>query len=374
MAYIRKHRGKYQVQIRRKGFSSISKSFVLLSDAKEWATLQERKADRGELGPDRKELENITLADLVTRYRNEVVPSKQGAEIETIVLDAFLRHRICKKRLSDLTTSDFATYRDERLKVISPQTLKRQLAPISNMFEVARIDWKLPLPQNPLAELSLKAKENKRDRRLREGELDRLLKAGGKTRNPFILPVIRFALETAMRRGEILSLRVRDVDIERCTATIRESKNGYSRTNHKGHVDEPLPSRDIREVRKPEHVWRGSLEVAVYAVERTRGSLVRYGGFDGLAANDALKTHYPHEPCDGAAGNLKALPLQLSPDFPHAIDLEVLVEHPAYLNLHGHVATGAGRQAVHVRALGNDLIIRRRGNRQQSADRLDPEP
>src|SRR5690606_16365351 len=67
--------------------------------------------------------------------------------------------------------------------------------------------------------------------------------------------------------------------------------------NHKGHVDEPLPSRDIREVRKPEHVWRGSLEVAVYAVERTRGSLVRYGGFDGLAANDALKTHYPHEPC-----------------------------------------------------------------------------
>ena len=230
MAYIRKHRGKYQVQIRRKGFSPRSKSFVLLSDAKEWATLQERKADRGELGPDRKELENITLADLVTRYRNEVVPSKQGAEIETIVLDAFLRHRICKKRLSDLTTSDFATYRDERLKVISPQTLKRQLAPISNMFEVARIDWKLPLPQNPLAELSLKAKENKRDRRLREGELDRLLKAGGKTRNPFILPVIRFALETAMRRGEILSLRVRDVDIERCTATIRESKNGYSRT------------------------------------------------------------------------------------------------------------------------------------------------
>ena len=33
-----------------------------------------------------------------------------------------------------------------------------------------------------------------------------------------------------MRRGEILALRVRDVDIERCTATIRESKNGYSRT------------------------------------------------------------------------------------------------------------------------------------------------
>ena len=87
MASILKHRDKYQVRIRRTGMPTIAKSFHKLSDAKEWATLQERKADRGELGPDRKELENITLADLVVRYRNEVVPSKQGAEIETIVLD-----------------------------------------------------------------------------------------------------------------------------------------------------------------------------------------------------------------------------------------------------------------------------------------------
>lgn len=230
MAYIRKHRGKYQVQIRRKGFAPITKSFHLLADAKEWARHVERQADRGELGPDRKELERITLADLIKRYLKEVIPTKKGAEIETIILDAFLRHRICKKRLSELSTADFASYRDERLKTITAKTLKRQLSPLSNMFEVARIDWKLPLPRNPLTELSLKAKDNKRDRRLRKGELDRLLQAAGKTRNPFILPVIRFALETAMRRGEILALRVRDVDIERCSATIRESKNGHSRT------------------------------------------------------------------------------------------------------------------------------------------------
>jgi len=98
------------------------------------------------------------------------------------------------------------------------------------MFEVAKTDWKLPLPQNPLFALSLKVVDNKRQRRLREGEINRLLEAGGKTRNPFILPIIRVALETAMRRGEILALRFLDVDIERCTATIREAKNGYSRT------------------------------------------------------------------------------------------------------------------------------------------------
>jgi len=85
MAYIRKHRGKYQVQIRRKGFAPITKSFHLLADAKEWARHVERQADRGELGPDRKELERITLADLIKRYLKEVIPTKKGAEIETIV-------------------------------------------------------------------------------------------------------------------------------------------------------------------------------------------------------------------------------------------------------------------------------------------------
>ena len=229
MATIRKHRDKYQVQIRRKGVAPFTKTFSLLADAKEWARHQERLADRGELGPDRKELERITLGELVQRYLNEVVPFKKAADVEKIMLEAFLRHKICKKRLSELTTADFASYRDERLKTIIAKSLKREFSPISNMFEVARVDWLLPLRGNPLSDLSLKVKDNKRDRRLREGELDKLLEAGKKTRNPFLIPIVRLALETGMRRGEILALKYRDVDIERCTATIRESKNGYSR-------------------------------------------------------------------------------------------------------------------------------------------------
>lgn len=236
MATIRKHRNKYQVQIRRKGFSPLTRTFLKLSDAKEWATLQERQADRGELGPDRKVLETITLADLVTRYRDEVLPGKKGGEVEAIMLSAFLRHYICKKRLSDLTTADFKKWADEKIAGksgnpgVTPKSAKRLLSPIQHMFEVAMTSWDVPLRENPLSRLKLKVTDNKRERRIRAGELDRLVKAAGKTRNPFILPIVRFALETAMRRGEILALRVRDVDIERCTATIRESKNGHSRT------------------------------------------------------------------------------------------------------------------------------------------------
>lgn len=229
MATIRKHRDKFQVRIRRRDSSPVTRSFATYADAKEWATLQERKADRGELGPDRKELERVTLSKLVERYRDEIVPTKKGGEVEAIVLKAFLRHPICKKRLSDLSTADFATYRDERLKRVSAQTLKRQLAPLSNMFALASTEWGIPIRVNPLAELSLKAKENRRERRLQAGEHDKLIAALAKTLNPYVSPIVKLALATGMRRGEILALRMRDIDLSRQTLIVREAKNGHSR-------------------------------------------------------------------------------------------------------------------------------------------------
>lgn len=230
MATIRKHRDKFQVRIRRKDAPALTRTFATFSDAKEWATLQERKADRGELGADRKELERITLAKLVERYRDEVLPMKKAETVERYILNAFLRHPICKKRLSDLSTADFAVYRDQRLREISAASLKRQLTPVRNMFKVARTEWDIPLPGNPLSGLTLKARDNKRERRLLEGEYEQLAQALSKTRNPLLAPIVRFALATAMRRGEILALRRRDVDLSQRTALIREAKNGHSRT------------------------------------------------------------------------------------------------------------------------------------------------
>lgn len=108
MATIRKHREKYQVQVRRQGFPAVSRSFHKLTDAKEWARLMETQADRQELAPSRRKLSKISLGELVKRYRDEVVPSKKGAEIESIILNAFLRHSICRKSLAELSTADFA--------------------------------------------------------------------------------------------------------------------------------------------------------------------------------------------------------------------------------------------------------------------------
>jgi hypothetical protein len=65
MATIRKRGDKYQVQVRRQGVCSISKSFTMLKDAEAWARQTEIQADRHELPSDRKALTQVSLGDLV---------------------------------------------------------------------------------------------------------------------------------------------------------------------------------------------------------------------------------------------------------------------------------------------------------------------
>jgi len=230
MATIRKRGAKWQVQIRRTGFPYVSRSFHVRKDAKAWARQTEVQADRSELPGDTKILHRITLGQLVERYRDTVSVKKRGYEVERIVLNAFLRHPICRKPVAHLKTEHFAAYRDERLKTIKANTLKRELSPLQNMFEVARDEWGLPLSENPLGKLRLNLPSERRERRLRDGELDRLVIAARSCRNKLILPIILFAVATNMRRGEILNLRWDHVDRQRRSLLIPHAKNGYART------------------------------------------------------------------------------------------------------------------------------------------------
>jgi integrase len=107
---------------------------------------------------------------------------------------------------------------------------RRQLNPIRHMFQIAINEWGIPLKENPLDKVTLKAKDNRRERRLKDGEYEKLLQAAQTRQNPYIEKIVIFAIETGMRRGEILNLCWDQVDLKRRSVTILESKNGYSRT------------------------------------------------------------------------------------------------------------------------------------------------
>jgi hypothetical protein len=92
---------------------------------------------------------------LVIRYCDTVCIGKRGSATERIVLTAFLRRRICKRPLNEITPADFAQYRDDRLKQVKAATLKRQLALMRNLFSGARDESGLPINKNPAAKVGL---------------------------------------------------------------------------------------------------------------------------------------------------------------------------------------------------------------------------
>jgi integrase len=233
MATIRKRNGKYQVQVRRIGQPHISRTFLEYKDARQWARQMELAADRHDLPTtaDRKQLA-LTLGALVQRYKDAIVVHKRSGVTDRVVLTNFALHPICRKTVAELRTSDFAEYRDQRLREVSPVTLKRELNPVHHLLEVARDEWGIPLKENPLDKLKLQAPDRRRERRLKPGELDRLIHEARKCRgrSRFVAPIVLFAVETGMRRGEILNIRREHINaVNRCLL-IPESKNGRART------------------------------------------------------------------------------------------------------------------------------------------------
>jgi integrase len=238
MATIRKLRGKWQAMVRRKGIAPRSKSFDKKSDAEKWARDLEAQVDAAGYVPDTKIAEQTTLGDILARYRDEITPTKRSAKTETIRINAILRRDVCHRTLALLSSTDLASYRDERLKTVAPATIIRELNTISHALDVAQREWGIHLARNPAKLVRRPSAPKGRSRRLEGDEEAKLLAAADKGRNPWMKPLIILAVETGMRRGEILGLRWEDVDLERRIAHLPITKNGDCR-------DVPLSSRAV---------------------------------------------------------------------------------------------------------------------------------
>ena len=169
------------------------------------------------------------LRDLLQIYAKEVSAHLKGSEIETYKLNLYSKHPIAENKLVNLTQRHFEHLRDQRLKEVKSGTVHADLMMFRRVFKTAIIKWGYGLPTNPVEHLEMPSPHKSRKRRLRKGEKDRLLTAASSQRNIFITPIIEFAIETGMRRSEMLRLRWCDVDLENGFASLYGTKNGQDR-------------------------------------------------------------------------------------------------------------------------------------------------
>src|SRR3954453_10795661 len=139
-----------------------------------------------------------------------------------------------------------------------------------------------------------------------------------------------------------------------------------------GDIDETGPRRDVGKVGHPQGVRTRRFELPIDVIERTRGRRIADCGADPFAPHHALQPHRPHQARYGAASDRGPFPEKLSPDLPDAIDSEVLIVHAPDFGPQGDIAPRPCGQLTRISAPGGVGAIRRRGDRQNAADRLDP--
>jgi len=230
MASFRQRSNKWQARVSRDGYPDQVKTFEARVDAERWARSVEAEMDKGAF-VDTQEAQRTTLRELILRYAQEVTPTTKSATEDTYRLKALARRPIADWSLTNLSAARIAAYRDVRLKEVSNGTVIRELAYLSSIINHARREWGINI-QNPVQHVRKPAAPVGRSRKLSSEEAIKLFKAlepSGR-QNIWTLPVVQLALETAMRRSELLGLRWEYVDLIRQTAFLPDTKNGTPRT------------------------------------------------------------------------------------------------------------------------------------------------
>lgn len=229
MASIRKRDDKWQARVRHFGHPDVVKTFLTKTAAERWARVIEGSMEQGQF-VNLNAAEHTLLGDVIQRYIQTVTPQKRGSVEESIRLKATLRHRISSLSMTNLTPQEIAGYRDDRLANCKPSTVIRDLAALSSLINHARREWGINI-QNPVQMVRKPRMPPGRNRVLTDIEEKTLLSALAPfgRRNPLMCPLVIFAIETAMRRSEILSLHWEHVQLEHRVAFLPITKNGQSR-------------------------------------------------------------------------------------------------------------------------------------------------
>jgi integrase len=229
MASIQKRKDVWQVRVRVTGLSTLVRSFDSRKSAQVWANEKDNEQLRG-VYRDESDVQKTTLSQLIDRYLVDVTPLMKSAAVDVYKLRALQQRTLSHLPLSKLTPSVLAQHRDMRLRAVTNGTVIRELAYISSVINHARREWGVNIP-NPVALVKKPVSPQGRDRILNPEEMAALLAelTPSGRRSPWMLPIVQIALETAMRRGELLALQWKHINLREQVAVLQTTKNGERR-------------------------------------------------------------------------------------------------------------------------------------------------
>lgn len=228
---VKTESGTWKALVRKTGWPTTSKTFRTKRDAEDWSRRTEDEMVRG-LFIKRTPSEKMSIKEALERYEREVIPTKSTAtqEREQSRLK-LLKSEFGNYSLAALTADIVAEFRDTRLRSgKANNTVRLELALLGHLYSTAIKEWNISLPTNPVAQIKKPSPGKGRDTRLSTKDQLRLLIALKKHSNPMLAWIFEIAIETGMRRNEILTLRTNQVNTERRIVSLTDTKNGDART------------------------------------------------------------------------------------------------------------------------------------------------
>ncbi|WP_175787177.1 site-specific integrase [Burkholderia anthina] len=219
---------RWQAKVRLKGFPAQSKSFPTKVQAEDWARAIETEMRRGSF-VDTAAARETTLGDLLQKYAERVSPTKKSGAGEAKRIRSMLAWPLCKFSAAHVTPAVLAEWRDERLQSVSGSTVNRELNLLSHVFSTAMIEWDIHLPANPVSRIRRPKHNKPRNRRTEGGEESLLLYECKRARNKHLYPAVLLAIETGMRRSEIVGMLWPNIDLDKRILWLPDSKNGDGR-------------------------------------------------------------------------------------------------------------------------------------------------
>ena len=287
MASLRKRLGPHgkpvwQGRIIRQGFKPQYRTFDSKAEAETWARHVEGEMDTG-AWQDRSEGDRTTIREAFERYLQEFTPGKAASaqRAERNRIGQLRQSPIASVALSRLTGKDVADYIRWRQRAgAGANTVNLDLRSLSHLYTVARSAWGMSYLVNPvpLAKAARPKIPGGRERRLVDDEEARLLASA----SPEFGAVIRFALATALRRGELASLRWGQVDLARRGLTL-----GSAETKNRTARSVPLSPAALEVLRFiPRRIDGSVFGLSVNAISLAWKRATRKAGVQGLTFHD----------------------------------------------------------------------------------------
>lgn len=219
----------FTARVRRRGFPHLTASFHRRTDAVAWIAQQEVKIRQG-LHLDEMEAKRHTLQEAIDKYLSETECDinrrchlRRWGEVLGPRLLSSIDDVLISEALTQIKPQEGRTVSNR----LSPGSIRVHLCSLSAVLKGARRwGW---IKENPAKDVERPGQGKTRVRYLDEDELKRLLVACKESRYPPLYLIVILALSTGMRKEELLSLKWKNVELDRERIILEETKNGDRR-------------------------------------------------------------------------------------------------------------------------------------------------